>query len=195
MAECNSITNDTFIHFAKTYDLDIIDEYDNTINMSANMKKVYLTLRELKNDRPFVVWSDCDIIFNKKLDPNFILNNSEQPITMLFSPAGFETSFFIVRNDPVVINIFEEWSKMDYASIHANKDEYGFATLIENNPWIKSIMTVIPSDYITNCNSNILGSIGKHFYYSSSANKRMSLFSINIYKKMFFELDKFNNIK
>lgn len=182
VAPVAAITFDMAKHFATTYDLDMVEETSSIKIQRSHMKKVELSLRELEAGRPYIVYADVDVGFRKTLDPSFIINFSEFPISMRSIGTSPETSFFIMRNENNVIAFLRAWLEMGMPA--GSTDEISFNDLLKRNRWFREMIIPIGNHYISSPLGGGEGIIGRHFYYTS---RGRSLAQVREYKKMFFK--------
>lgn len=176
---------ETATHFANTFGLDVVAESTGSWDMWGHMKKIELAIRELKAGRPYVVYADVDIIFNKVLAENFINDYHTGSFAVLRTPVGLETSFFIANNDSASLSFLNTWSS-SYTNPYVT-DEISFMSLYVMNKSIRDTITMIPAiPYISSpfCGGPS-GSIGKHFY--SSTSQASSLHWMKMYKIRYFD--------
>lgn len=175
------LTRDTAANFANTFGLDYINESTGSIEKDSHMKKVELALQELNAGRPYVVYADSDIVFNKVLDTTF-LTKFTASMSMFNTALGYETSFFIVKDMDNVREFLNMW--ISEPADRFWTDEVAFNLLYNRHRWIRDMIKPIPVSYITTIFEGGDGTIGKHFYASSSPN---TLFAAKMYKKRRFD--------
>lgn len=162
-----NVSKETHEHFANTYGLDYIGESDEEVNKECYFKKIHLTLRELNAGRPYVIWSDADVVFNKTLEPDFIDKAiGDRPMAMSTEPMGLVDCFYIAKNDEMVKKLFQMWLDLGYVRNFTHEQET-FLLLYRHFPKISQLVSPISMDKIGITYLSNPASIGKHFYARS----------------------------
>lgn len=157
-------------HFSKTYDLDWVSQECDDVDPDCYMRKVEMTFKELMDGRPFVVWTDNDVVFNKELDKTFLQSfSTKKPVMMLGNnnekQPVFVTGFFIAQNTPEVKGLFTTWMTHGYIKdARRTTDQEIFESLYRKYKWVRDMVGTIPDTYITSPCGPLKASIGKHFF-------------------------------
>ena len=159
-----AISKETHEHFANTFGLDFVYEFDEEVNKECYFKKINLTLRELNAGRPYVVWADSDVVFNRQLQADFMEKAMEKrPMAMATEPMGLVDCFYIAKNDEMVKKLFQMWLDLGYVKNFTHEQET-FQVLYRNFPKITNMVMPLTMDMIGITFVSNPAAIGKHFY-------------------------------
>lgn len=159
------ISRDSARHFATTYGLDIVEENLGEHDKSVYMKKFNLTLRELNKGRPFVVYSDVDIVFNKQLPSNFISEFTKKPLAVTVDNNGPVLGFYIIQNNDHIKNVLQMCIDLGYRHQPPHIEQETFLLLYRNFKSVSELVQPIPLSFIADSTIEYMeGTIGRHFY-------------------------------